>query len=90
MNEIRINGRAITSREQLHSQLKEQLGLPDHYGRNLDALWDGLTGSAGLPLTIYWEHYSISAERLGEYASKVAQLFREAEEELEGFHFVVN
>ena len=33
----------IYTRDSLHTALKESLGLPDYYGRNLDALSDCLT-----------------------------------------------
>ena len=32
--------RGITTKEQFHDALKEQLHLPEYYGRNLDALHD--------------------------------------------------
>ncbi len=38
-----IDGAVIESREQLHDTLARQLSLPEHYGRNLDALFDCLT-----------------------------------------------
>ena len=37
-----INGAMMDTRENLHSHLYLQFGLPAHYGRNLDALWDCL------------------------------------------------
>ena len=38
-----VDLRNIYTRDSLHSALKESLGLPDYYGRNLDALMDCLT-----------------------------------------------
>ena len=38
-----IDGAVIESREALHDALAQQLSLPEHYGRNLDALFDSLT-----------------------------------------------
>lgn len=32
--------RGITTKEQFHDAVKEQLHLPEYYGRNLDALHD--------------------------------------------------
>ncbi|MBP9531456.1 MAG: barstar family protein [Syntrophaceae bacterium] len=37
-----LNGRAISSLNDLHDQLSKKLFLPDPFGRNLDALWDVL------------------------------------------------
>lgn len=38
-----LDGSMMDSRENLHSHLYMQFALPEHYGRNLDALWDCLT-----------------------------------------------
>lgn len=43
MKYVKIDGSKITSREELHEELKRQLNFPDYYGRNLDALYDMLT-----------------------------------------------
>ena len=40
---IELNGSLMTDRAALHDLLKEQLQLPEYYGRNLDALFDLLT-----------------------------------------------
>ncbi len=36
----------------LHDELKQKLHLPDFYGRNLDALWDSITGIMYTPAYI--------------------------------------
>lgn len=41
MREIRIEGSRLNGN--CHDYLRETLGLPDHYGENLDALYDCLT-----------------------------------------------
>ena len=38
-----IDGNAVTSMEEIHKSLAEQLGFPEWYGGNLDALHDCLT-----------------------------------------------
>ncbi|MGN7358049.1 barstar family protein [Paenibacillus sp. SAF-054] len=86
MRDIILDGRLVDNREQLHAFLKEALELPGHYGNNLDALWDCLTGWVRMPLTIRWLHFQESEEKLGEYSSDVLQLFQDAESEIEGFH----
>ncbi|MDQ0417562.1 RNAse (barnase) inhibitor barstar [Croceifilum oryzae] len=40
MRNIVIDGKVIVTINHLHKLLKEKIGLPDHYGENLDALWD--------------------------------------------------
>ena len=39
---IIIDAGDMRDKESLHLVMKEALNLPDHYGRNLDALWDCL------------------------------------------------
>ena len=41
-----LDGTMMGSRDEMHSHLYMQFALPDHYGRNLDALWDCLTDKA--------------------------------------------
>ncbi len=41
--EVILDCRQITDRESAHDYLKARFGFPDHYGRNLDALYDCLT-----------------------------------------------
>ena len=43
MRELRIDCRQLTDREGTHTYLQRVLPLPEHYGRNLDALYDCLT-----------------------------------------------
>ena len=43
MEQIILDGREFLDKETSHDYLSRQLGLADHYGRNLDALWDCLT-----------------------------------------------
>ena len=38
-----IDGNSVTSMEEIHKSLAEQLGFPEWYGGNLDALHDCLT-----------------------------------------------
>ncbi|WP_136604257.1 barstar family protein [Paenibacillus dokdonensis] len=86
MRNIILDGGKVDNRDQLHAVLKEALQLPDYYGNNLDALWDCLTGWVEMPLMIRWLHYQESEEKLGEYSQLLLQLFRDAEEEIEGFY----
>ncbi|GIP24350.1 barstar family protein [Paenibacillus sp. J22TS3] len=89
MHSITLDGRQLHTREDLHAALREALDLPSHYGNNLDALWDCLTGWVEMPVTIRWVHYEESEKKLGEYSQLVLQLFKEAEEEIPGFQLLV-
>ena len=47
-----LNGTEMQTPEQAHHYLKNQLGFPEHYGMNLDALADCLTDYQ--EETIFW------------------------------------
>lgn len=84
MKKVQLDGAACRSQEELHDQLKTVLNLPDYYGKNLDALWDCLTGEVTLPVELTWVNFQTSKDALGDYAENLRQLFQEAEEELNG------
>ncbi|AJY75442.1 barstar family protein [Paenibacillus beijingensis] len=90
MREVLLDGRKIDHLNELHAALKEALELPDYYGNNLDALWDCLTGWVDMPLTIRWLHVEESERKLGAYSRQLLQLFRDAEQEMDGFRLVLS
>jgi len=51
---ITLKQSEISSYPSVHHWLADKLSLPQHYGHNLDALWDCLTGELALPLSIVW------------------------------------
>ncbi len=77
-----IDGRDFENIEVLHDVLKDKLDFPDYYGRNLDALWDCLTGWVDLPLTLVLKNLEFSNTLLGSYADDVLEVLQEAQEEL--------
>ncbi|WP_413372002.1 barstar family protein [Paenibacillus taichungensis] len=87
MKTVVINGKDIHGKEELHDVLQTSLELGQTYGRNLDALWDCLTGLIAMPLTIQWTDFDATRMSLGEYADHLLDLMHEAEKELEGFTF---
>ncbi|MBP1994202.1 barstar family protein [Paenibacillus eucommiae] len=52
MRIVTLNSEKINNAAQFHELLRLELGLPEWYGCNLDALWDVLDGFVGLPLLI--------------------------------------
>ena len=89
MKEIIIEGALIDSREELHKVLKEALNLPEHYGNNLDALWDILTGEIDLPIRIIWRDFNITEENIGAYAMKTLEVIKRASITLENKIFYI-
>lgn len=70
--------------EDFYAQLKEKIALPEHFGDNLDALYDTISGEVELPLHL--EFVNMSVEQLDIFEDLLATL-EEADEEIEGFSF---
>ena len=84
MREYILDGAAMTDRTAAHCELQRALELPEHYGRNLDALWDCVTGmKAGVSLI----HPAAMLNALGVYGCKLLQTLFEATDANENFHF---
>jgi len=60
-----LPGRKIASRAEFCDELARRLRLPAHFGRNLDALWDVLTGDLPGPVEIVWREASRSRRSMG-------------------------
>ena len=73
MMTVQLDGALMTTREELHDYLAEQLRLPEHYGRNLDALFDLLT-EISEPVTISL----INSDALGNYGAQVLSVLHDA------------
>lgn len=76
-----INGSKIASEDDLHTAIAEGLNLPNWYGKNLDALWDALTGMVGRPLKITWIDAEKSKERLSRYDKYISLIQDVAEQD---------
>ena len=84
MKEVYIDFVEIGDEEDFYAQLKEKLALPEHFGDNLDALYDSITGDVELPLHI--EFVNMSVEQLEDFEDLLTTL-EDAEEEVEDFTF---
>ncbi len=73
-----LDGRRMTNRDTAHEHLKEQLALPEYYGRNLDALYD-LLCEDGRERTIRL-HHRAEMESMGHYAVALLDVFHDAAE----------
>ena len=82
--EIYIDFLEIGDYEDFYAQLKEKLTLPEHFGYNLDALFDVITGELEMPLHL--EFVNMSVEQLEIFEDLLTTL-EDAEEEVEGFTF---
>lgn len=73
-----LDGRYMTTRENAHAHLAQQLELPERYGRNLDALYDLLT--AGMDAEQICLRHAERLDELGAYGRQLLRVLREAAE----------
>ena len=70
--------------EDFYEVLKSKLELPDHFGDNLDALNDVISGDLEMPLHI--EFVNLNVDQL-EIFEDLLETLEDLEEEVEGFSF---
>lgn len=63
--EVFIHGENILHEAEFHEAISRALDFPDHYGRNLDALWDVLTTDIERPILLIWKNSECSKQALG-------------------------
>jgi len=79
MKQVRFDFNRIGSMDDFYAIAHRELSLPEHFGRNLDALWDCITGDISLPLSVQFVNLSMSQL---ETFDKLIGLFEEATEQL--------
>lgn len=84
-----LDGRAINSLDDLYDQLAKHLPLPDHFGRNLDALWDVLSTNIEGPFEIAWQHADNSKKAMGKDYERAMKLFRDLVKERDDFTLIM-
>ena len=73
--EVRLDASCMERKEQSHKYLKEKLELPEHYGENLDALYDCLTEMEKT------EIYVLNGDAVKGYGKRVVRVLLAAEKE---------
>lgn len=84
MKTVYIDFTDIGDYEDFYVQLKEKLTLPEHFGDNLDALSDVISGALEMPLHI--EFVNMTVDQLETFEDLLLTL-EDAEEETEDFTF---
>ena len=77
MNTITLDFSGIRSSSELHEYLKEVFHLPDHYGHNMDALWDCLYCCYDSSTTIILKNLSAVPKELASEIEIMIILFRD-------------
>jgi len=73
-----IEGAALTSLDEAYSALARALPLPDHFGDNLDALFDSLTGDVPGPLDIEWRDSAAARAAIGPAFERLRETMQDA------------
>ena len=84
-----LNGNTIHSLADIYDQISAQLSLPEHFGRNLDALWDVLSTDVEGPIEIVWKNADASRKALGPDFERVQKVFRELKKKRGDFVLLV-
>ncbi len=74
MKEVILDGRLLTTKNRLYDAFEEAFHLPDHFGRNLDALWDVLNEETE-PTVIHFTHVHKYLEEMDGYSEQVIRMF---------------
>lgn len=81
MKNIDFDFERVGSYDDFYKLAGNALNLPEHFGNNLDALWDVITGDVALPLRIRFTNMSLHQL---EIFDKLISLLEDAAEELDG------
>jgi ribonuclease inhibitor len=91
--QILLDGRSMVSEADFHDVIggaARAAGL-EGYGRNLDALWDVLTGFLPLPVEVRWTNGRAARAALGPRFDRLLEVFKDASEELgRNFEFEIH
>jgi Barstar, RNAse (barnase) inhibitor len=79
MKKVAFDFERIGILSDFYKMAQSQLELPSHFGNNLDALWDCITGDIALPIEV--KFINMSMNQL-ETFDRLIQLFEEAAEQL--------
>jgi ribonuclease inhibitor len=85
MRTIVFDSLHVENIEELHRALARRLGFPGHYGMNLDALYDCLSGEIALPLRVIWKNYHTTRSKVGKDAVNILKVMEDFAKEEPGF-----
>lgn len=76
MRELLLDAQTLYTRAQVHDALHKTFGFPADYGRNLDALYDLLTGIRDTRLTL--RHAEMLVVNLGNYGELLLRVLADS------------
>jgi ribonuclease inhibitor len=85
-----LNGKAMRSLDDFYDRILTLKDMPEHFGRNLDALWDVLSTDVEGPFEIIWKNADASKKLMGKDFDRVVKLFRDLEKERSDFKLKID
>lgn len=82
MKNLTLDFKKFMTPREAHEYIAKNLDFPDHYGKNLDALYDCLTDLMDVEITI------TAPEEDGAIFQKVLRVFKAADRENEGLKVI--
>lgn len=82
---VNLDGSRINTVDDFHHQIAKVMDFPDYYGKNLDALWDCLTGDVDADVRLVWKQHHLSKTNLGDGFGKIIRIFEDLKAECPGF-----
>ena len=76
---IEIDGSNIKTEAEFHTAISGALSFPAHYGKNLDALFDILSGDVERPVVLVWKNSTISKTIMGDDFERIVSVLRRIE-----------
>ena len=80
-----LSGKTVRSLDAFYDEIARQLAFPDHFGRNLDALWDVLSADIEGPIEVVWKHPDSSRRDMGRDFDRILAVLKEVEKERKDF-----
>ncbi|MBK5095641.1 MAG: barstar family protein [Deltaproteobacteria bacterium] len=80
-----LSGKKVRSLDVFYDEIARQLAFPEHFGRNLDALWDVLTADIEGPIELVWKNPDSSRLEMGPDFDRVLAVLKDAEKARKDF-----
>ena len=90
VNRCTLNGDKMRSLDDFYDLISTIKDMPEHFGRNLDALWDVLSTDVEGPLEIIWENAAASKKMMGRDFDQIIKLLRNLEKERNDFKLKID
>jgi ribonuclease inhibitor len=80
-----LPGKKVRSVDVFYDEIARQLAFPEHFGRNLDALWDILSADIEGPIEVVWENPDSSRLSMGRDFDRIVSVLKDVEKSRKDF-----